>query len=220
MDSRVVSKELWKVLRPLFKEAGWSSFTSRTARRFGNARIDVINFQSFNSYLAEMIGCTTYSFSVRLGCFFPVIPHSGIKVKDGLLMPEEYHCHLRRTLYKKFSQPECPRADVFYVDPEGKYFPAIVGGVQQEIASEGMAWFQRFSDTQEVLRTLMEDDVRMEGTWGFGRKSSPIRNLYTGYIALSLGKAQIAKDCLTQAASVPVYARFREQIEADLSNLK
>ncbi len=220
MDSKIVSRELWKVLRPPLKDAGWTSFTSRTARRFSGSRIDVINFQSFNSYLASKIGSTTYSFSVRLGLFFTAIPQFGIKVKDGLPMPEEYQCHLRRTLHKKFPQPECARTDVFYVDPEGKYLPAIVDGVRQGITTDGMSWFRRFSDMQEVLRTLLEGDERNDGTWGFGAKASPKRNLYTGYMALSLGNTQMAKDCLRQAATSSSYAQFHEQIEADLSKLK
>lgn len=173
MDSRVVSRELWKVVRPVLKDAGWTSFSSRTARRSSNPRIDVINFQSFNSYLASAIGSTTYSFSVRRGRFFSAIPHSGIKVKDGLLMPEEYQCHLRYTTHKKFPQPECARTDMFYVDPEGKYLPTVVEAVRQGIATEGLSWFQRFSDMQEVLRTLMEDDETNEGTWGLRSKTQP-----------------------------------------------
>lgn len=186
MDSKVVSRELWKVVRPVLKDAGWTSFSSRTARRFGKPRIDVVNFQSFNSYLASAIGSTTYSFSVRLGCFFPAIPHSGIEIKAGLLMPEEYNCYLRYTIHKKFLQPECTRTDVFYVDPKGEYLPTVVEAVREGIVTEGLSWFQRFSDMQEVLRTLMEDDETNEGTWGFGAKPSPARNLYTGYLALSL----------------------------------
>src|SRR5450631_2337929 len=220
MDSKVVSRELWKVDRPLLKDAGWTSFSSSTARRFSNPRIDVVSFQSFNSYLASAIGSTTYSFSVRLGCFFTAIPHSGIKVKAGLLMPEEYQCHLRYTIHKKFSQPECPRTDVFYVDPEGKYLPTVVEAVRQGIATEGLSWFQRFSEMPEVLRTLMEDDETNEGTWGFGAKPSPARNLYTGYVALSLGETQIATEHLRQAALSPSYTCFRERIEAVLSRLK
>jgi Domain of unknown function (DUF4304) len=220
MDSKIVSRELWKTLRPTLKDAGWSSFTSRTARRYNDARIDVINFQSFNSYLASSIRATTYSFSVRLGCFFLAIPHSGIKVKNGFAMPEEYHCHLRCTLHKKFSQPECTRSDVFYVDPEGKYLSRIVEGVRQGITTEGLSWFRRFSDTQEVLRTLVEDDETNDGTWGFGAKSSPARNLYTGYVARLLGNTQIAINCLRQAANSPSYAHFHQQIKADLSRLE
>jgi len=217
MDSQIVSRELWKAVRPLLKDAAWSAFSSRTARRFSGPRIDVVNFQSFNSYLASAIGSTTYSFSIRLGCFFTAIaePYSRIKVRDGLLMPEEGQCHLRYTIHKQLSQPECPRTDVFYVDPEGKYLPIVVEAVRRAIATEGLLWFQRFSEMQEVLRTLMEDDSNVnEGTWGFGAKPSPRRNLYTGCIALSLGQTQIAMDHLRQAGLWP------EEIEAILSKLK
>jgi hypothetical protein len=220
MDSKVVSRELWRVVRPVLKNAGWISFAGRTARRFSDPRIDVVNFQSFNSYLASAIGSTTYSFSVRLGCFFPAIPHSGIKVKDGLLNPYEHHCQLRYTIHKKFKQPECARTDVFYVDPKGKYLPTVVEAVQLGISTEGLSWFERFSDMQEVFRTLMEDDESNEGTWGFGAKPSPARNLYTGYVALALGKTPIATEHLRQAALSPSYACYREQIEALLSSLE
>jgi len=45
MDSKLVSRELWKLVRPVLKDAGWTSFSSRTARRFSNARIDVVNWE-------------------------------------------------------------------------------------------------------------------------------------------------------------------------------
>ena len=135
-------------------------------------------------------------------------------------MPEEYHCPLRCTIRRKFSQPECARADVFYVDPKGDYLPIVIEATRQGIATEGFAWFQRFSEMHEVLRTLLEEAETNDGTWGFGAKSSPARNLYTGYIALGLGKTQIATEHLKQAAISPPYAQFREEIEAQLSRLR
>lgn len=221
MDSRIVSRELWKGIRPLLKAAGWTSFTSRTARRFCDQRIDVINFQSFNTYLADRIGSTTYSFCVRLGCFFRFIPERApIKVRHGLPMPEEYHCHLRYTIRKKFPQPECARTDVFYVDPDGKYLPAVVDDVRKGISTEGLEWFLRFSDMREVLRTLQEDSQSAHnGTWGFGANPSPIRYLIRGYVALSLGQTELAINDLTQAASSPALERMHAQIETDLSRI-
>ena len=109
---------------------------------------------------------------------------------------------------------------MFYVDPKGEYLPTVVEAVREGIVTEGLSWFQRFSDMQEVLRTLMEDDETNEGTWGFGAKPSPARNLYTGYLALSLGETQIATEHLRKAAISPSYTCFREQIEAELSSLK
>jgi len=219
MDNKLVSRELWKVIRPLLKEAGWTSFTARTARRFSDKRVDVVNFQSFNSHLAGAIGSTTYSFSIRLGCFLRVIPDLRVKVKSGLPMPEEYACHLRSTLHKKFRQPECARTDVYYVDPDGKYLPRVVEAAQEAITTEGFAWFQRFSDMREVLRTLLEDAETNEGTWGFGANPSPARHLYRGYVALSLGDAKLASTDLRAVLSSSSFEELREQIEIDLSRL-
>jgi hypothetical protein len=219
MDSQIVSRELWKVIRPLLKEAGWTSFTTRTARRFSDKRVDVVNFQSFNSYLAAGIGSTTYSFSIRLGCFLRVIPDARVKLKNGLPMPEEYACHLRSTLCKKFRQSECARADVFYVDPAGKYLPTVVEAARDAIARDGFAWFQRFSDMREVLRTLREDGEKNKGTWGFGANPSPARHLYRGYVALSLGDTKLAVTDLRAVLSSSSFEDLREQIEIDLSRL-
>jgi hypothetical protein len=219
VDSKVVSRELWRVVRSPLKEAGWNSFTSRTARRFSDSTVDVINFQSFNSYLAAAIGSTTYSFSVRLGCFLCVVPDSIVKIKNGIPMPEEYHCHLRRTLLKKFHQPECPRADVFYIDPSGKYLQLVVEAVRQGIVEEGFDWFRRFSDMREVLRTLLADDETNDGTWGFGANPSPARSLYTGYVALSLGDTELAFNNLSKVASSSSFEQLRERIKSDLSQI-
>ncbi len=219
MDSKTVSRELWKLVRPVLKMAGWTSFSSRTARKFSDMHVDVINFQSFNSYLASSIGSTTYSFSVRLGRFFRFIPEwRHIEVHDGRPMPEEYDCHLRYTLHKKFPQPECARADVFYVDPDGKYLPFVVEAVREGISTEGFNWFRQFNDMREVLRILQEDHISIRnGTWGFGANPSPIRYLIRGYVALSLGETDLAFSDLAQAASSPILARVHTRIETDLS---
>ena len=219
MDSKIVGRELWRVVRPLLKEAGWTSFTSRTARAFFESRINVINFQSFNSYIASVIGITTYSFSIKLGCFLRVIPNITVKFRDGLPMPEEYECHLRSTLPRKFSQPECARNDVFYVDPKGEYLPLVVQAAREAITKQGFQWFQRFSDMREVLRTLLEDDETDEVAWGFGANPSPARFLYRGYVALSLGDNSLASNDLNQALSSSRFEQLRQQIQSDLSRM-
>lgn len=67
MDSKVVNRAIKANVWPMLKEHGFGHFTTRTAWRHDHDRIDVINFQSFNSYQASVIGCTTYSFALRLG---------------------------------------------------------------------------------------------------------------------------------------------------------
>jgi hypothetical protein len=69
MDSKSVNKEIRQTIWPLLREAGFWRFSSRSAWRHAESRVEVLNFQSFNSYNAGVLGCTTYSFSVNLGVF-------------------------------------------------------------------------------------------------------------------------------------------------------
>jgi hypothetical protein len=89
MDSSVVNKEIRSRIRPFLQEAGFTHFTSRIAWRYSSGETDIIRFQSFNSYLAISVGCTTYSFCVRLGGCFDAIPQSErVKRKNGYLRPQ------------------------------------------------------------------------------------------------------------------------------------
>jgi len=200
VDSSVVNKEIKRVIRPLLKDAGFTQFTTRTGWRYAGEKIDVVNFQSFNSYLADSLGCTTYSFCVRLGCSFSAIPRSeSVKQKDELFRPTEYECHFRRSLQKTIQQPNLKRKDVWYVDPSGQNLNDVIEDAKKTILENGMPWFNRFNDLNEVLRTLQEDTESNEETSGFGANPSPNRHFMTGYVAFSLGKTQLAADHIQKA---------------------
>jgi len=144
MDSSNVNKEIKSVIRPLLQAGGFSQFTPRTAWRYSSEKIDVVNFQSFNSYLANALGCTTYSFCVRLGCSFDAIPISArVKRKNGYLRPEEYECHFRLQLQKSIKQPDLQRTDVWYVDPRGKNLDIVIADAKKAIVEIGLEWFSR-----------------------------------------------------------------------------
>jgi len=160
----------------------------------------VVNFQSFNSYLANSVGCTTYSFCVRFGCSFDEIPRpEKTKERDGYLLPEEYECHFRMSAQKTIKQAELKRRDIWYVDSSGQYLKTVIEDARKAILENGLSWFRRFNDPEEVLRTLREDSESNDGTWGFGTKSSPSRHLMTGYVAHSLGKSELAAERLEKA---------------------
>jgi hypothetical protein len=208
VNSSVVNKEIKSVIRPLLQDAGFTQFTTRTAWRYPGEKIDVVNFQSFNSYLANSVGCTTYSFCVRLGCSFDAIPRSErVKSKDGLFRTEEYECHFRLTLQKTIRQPNLKRTDVWYVDPSGQNLKVVIEDAKRAILEKGLRWFNRFTDLNEVLRTLQKDSESNEGTWGFGTKTSPMRHFMTGYVAKSLGKTQLAFEHIQRAL---LSGRFKE----------
>ena len=217
MDSRVVSRmirsEIWHPL----KENGFWKFTSRSAWRHAGHQIDVVNLQSFNSYLAEGIGSTTYSFAVNVGCLITLVPvESGtrlFKVEGGRLLPPEYGCHFRKQLTKKIQQTELARGDVWYVDPEGKYLEPAIQDARRAILDEGLPWFHTFSNLEDVYNLLIGDEHYVNGTWGFGVKGSPIRNYLTGYVALALENFNVAAEALEAALSSTSFEQFRGQLE-------
>lgn len=217
MDSSVVNKEIKSIIRPMLQEAGFSQFSTRTAWRYGDKKIDVLNFQSFNSYLANSVGCTTYSFCLRLGCSFEAIPRGErIKQREGYLRPEEYECHFRSTLLKTIRQSNLKRRDIWYVDPSGENVGEVIDDARKAIQEHGMPWFRRFSHLQEVLRTLLEDSESNEGTWGFGTKQSPDRHFKTGFVALSLGKTALAVEHIQKALDSGCFKDFEPDMRSVL----
>jgi hypothetical protein len=221
MDSKEINKQIKKEIRPLLKQHGFERFTARSSWRYFPDRIEVVNFQSFNWYNAEILHVTTFSFAVNLGIYFLYVPEkflaSSIKNKDNKLLPEEYSCHFRRRLFKTIEQPECNLPDTWYIGPNGEYQDLALQDVKKVILSEAFAWFNRFSDKTEVLRTLLEDDENNgERGWGFGAKGSPNRNYQTGYVALSLSNYELAIKALNNSLESGCYNHARERLEQDI----
>jgi hypothetical protein len=172
------------------------------------------------------MGCTTYSFAVNLGCRFRAIPVGGkIKQRDGFLRPGDYDCHFRRTMRKSIHQANFPRKTIWYVDPSGENLLPVIEDAKQTIVAEGLQWFNRFGDANEVLRTLLEDPEFLEdseihaGTWGFGRNPSPMRYLMTGFVALSLGKTALAKGHLKRALDSNCFKDLEPKMRAALEEV-
>jgi hypothetical protein len=203
IDSKVVNKEIKKHIIPLLKEHGFQVFTARSAWRDRENKIDVINFQSFNSFLAEVLQCTTFSFAVNLGVYFKCIPNqyknSPLKVRSNIICPEEYSCHIRRSLNKTLEQKEFMRNSVWAIDKNGENLDVVISDAARVIESEAFSWFERFENINEVMRTLKYDDLDMDGTLGFGNNPSPIRNYLTGYISLEIGDFTLAASSLKEA---------------------
>ena len=217
MDSSDVNKQIKSVIRPLLREAGFSQFTARSAWRYSDEKIDVVNFQSFNSYLAKTVGCTTYSFCVNLGCSFEAIPRRArTKQRKGYLRPEEYECHFRLPLQKSIKQLNLKRTNVWYVDAAGKNLDIAVADAKKAIVETGLGWFSRFNNVKEVLRTLLEDSESNESTSGFGSNPSPNRHFMTGFIALAMGKKDLAVERIQLALNSGCFNEFESKMRSVL----
>jgi hypothetical protein len=193
MDSKVVAKEIKREIWPLLQGEGFTEFSAKTARRYTPDQIHVVNYQSFNSYLAEGVGCTTFSFALNLGIFFRAIPYESSLKKgpDPSVKPQVYHCHFRNRLLKNIEQPILPRRDTWYVQPDGSNLRECLDDSRKAI----------------VLALLMEQEQLPEV---YASRTSPARKRMIGYIARRIGRIDMAEPLIAEAESG--MKAFRERV--------
>jgi hypothetical protein len=199
MDSKVVAREIKNEIWPLLRREGFTKFSSKTAWRHTPEQIHVVNYQSFNSYLAEGVGCTTFSFALNLGIFFRAIPfeYPVTKGPDPSLKPQEYHCHFHHRLLKNIEQLVLPRRDTWYVERDGSNLLQCLDDSRTAIEREGLPWFGRFKSLESVLALLMEQEMPEV----YATRTSPARKRMIGYIARSLGRTDLADPLIAEAES-------------------
>ena len=163
MDSTAINKLIRHEIWPVLKQQGFASFESRTAFRYRDPFIDVVNFQSFNSHLASGLGCTTASFAVNLGVHVRGGPFDEILSRDkkNRLKPSESQCAFRTTLQKRSMIDGFARRDIFFIDDAGKTAAACLNEVRELLQAEAPGWFGNFYDVFAILRFADEDPNRL-----------------------------------------------------------
>jgi hypothetical protein len=165
IDSRFVDIHLRRILWPELRTIGFRR-TRRTAWRDRPHAVQVVSVQSFNAYVAEGIGATTFSFGIALGVFYPVIAeHEPIgRSRVDPTRPAEWHCHARNHLGKGLAQqgewtpsPLADRPDVWFVRPDGSNVETVVTDARDRILSVGVPWLERLADVREARRAFAED---------------------------------------------------------------
>jgi hypothetical protein len=140
----------------MLREVGFSHFETRNAFGYRDGFIWVVNFQSFNSYNAAVLGCTTFSFGVILGVYVvgqldaQRIPRD----RDGRLRPPEYACEFRHSLQKRTAVDGFAREDIFFIDGDGNTTGACFDEVRWLVQHELPGWFQRHSRLHELIRQM------------------------------------------------------------------
>jgi len=213
MDSKTVNRSIRSHIWPLLEEAGFSSRTSHSAWRHESDRVDVVNFQSFNSYTAGVMGVTTFSFAVNLGSYLRYVPpqRPAKKIKDGVPFPAEHECQFRGSLRPSITQSH-KNDGVWGVDKGGSNLAWCINDVANQIPT-ALAWFKRLESREEVLRILLEEDESMSDLWGFGRRPSPIRSYLTGYVAMAVNDDQLADRELKAAVASGLFSNLFSSVE-------
>jgi hypothetical protein len=144
MDSKVINKLIRSEIWPILRQQGFTVFETRNAYAYVGSFINVVNFQSFNSYLADGLHCTTYSFTVRLSTYLIGYP-GGERIRHnnaGLMMPYEYECPLRTALIKRTAVDGFDRSDIFYIDQDGRTTAACFEEVKSLLQDYATSWFK------------------------------------------------------------------------------
>lgn len=143
---------------------------------------------------------------------FPNIP---IKEKDGVLLPDENRCIFRKHLIKSLTQEEIKERHIWYINDTGDNIEVVMDDVEKILISDGLEWFEKYSCIDVALDTLLNKEEDLNGTWGFGRKGSPIRNFAGGYIAYSLQKYDVAVEMLDKAIKSGCFGAIEERLQQD-----
>lgn len=213
MDSKTVNRSIRTQIWPLLMKAGFGSTTSRTAWRHESDRVDVVNFQSFNSYNAGVMGVTTFSFAVNLGTYLRYVPPQWPpkKIKDGVPYPAEHECQFRSRLSPSITQSH-ENDGVWGIDERGLNLAWCINDVASQIPT-ALEWFSRLGNREEVLRILLEEEESMSSLWGFGRRPSPIRSYLTGYVAMAVNDYHLASRELKAAVDSGCFSNLFSSVE-------
>jgi Domain of unknown function (DUF4304) len=242
MDSKTVDRLLREQFWPPLKQAGFHRRSGRTAWRDDGNAVQCVNVHSFNSYVAGVMGATTFSFGVTLGVFYEAIASRsamGGFVKD-YARPKEYECHLRKFLTKGLSQPnvsERPwlgirrsrptlgpwveRLDVWLVLSDGSNVEACVRDAGERVMAGGLPWLEAVSRPREAIRRLFEEPDIFDGPeapkeiYG-GAIGSPARWQAIGALAAAGGDWELVSRAIEAMSAQDAY-RARP---ADLDRLR
>ncbi|RZJ25524.1 MAG: hypothetical protein EOO54_06010 [Haliea sp.] len=216
MDSKVVTREIKRLVWPLLKKSGFDTFTSRVAWRHTADQIDVLAFESFNAYNADIMEVTTFSFAVRLGTFPLYIPPQWPpKVKNGVQLPHEAACPFRRSLQTTLQFPLSDKS-IWSVDRDGRNLSWCMQDVLKQIP-DALGWYSRLAQREYVLDVLQDEHERNSGAWGFGNNPSPIRAYLTGYAALAVGNRALAETKLQEAVDSKCFTQLFSSVPGAIS---
>ncbi|HBY60053.1 MAG TPA: hypothetical protein DEH78_09535 [Solibacterales bacterium] len=141
----------------------------------------MVNFQSFNSYLADGIGCTTFSFALNLGVFLVGCASDSLVKRDagGLARPQEYECPFRVHLQKRTPVDGFARADIFYVAPDGGTMAPVLREAIWLLEEQAPPWFKAFEDLDSVVIAMSEHGPPAKGTESLGLGASGAPGSYS-----------------------------------------
>jgi hypothetical protein len=213
ISSRHVSAAIRSVIWPILKRRNFDEFTSRTAWMHTPEAIRVVTFQSFGTYLASSVGCTTYSFALNLGVFYPCVPDAPWAGRwpegyfDPRPRPSEAACHARMRPTKNIEQAELAHRDIWYVRADGSNLDVAIDDARRVLETIGLPWLDRFSDRRHALREILVPHERRT-EFHIPDIGCPAAARVGSALAFSLQDISAAKELWKAVEQNPRYAKL------------
>ena len=113
----------------------------------------------------------------------------------------------KRKLSKDIEQQNYPRKYIWFVEPGGENLLNVLADARSVILRDGMSWFQKFDNDDEVFRTLTEGD-ESDALFGIGAQWSPRRKVLIGRFAVAIGQKELGLRVLREGEAEMRSARL------------
>ena len=159
MDGKAVDRAVREIVRPVLRDEGFDSFSARSAWRHHDQTVDLVVFRSFSSYIADAIGCTTYSFAITAGVFYQCTTDSDLlKPKDyELTFQFELGKSIRQPYFHTYADPFNDRPDVWYVLPDCSNLVECVTDGLAAVQACLNSLVDRFTVPRDAYRALLTE---------------------------------------------------------------
>lgn len=194
----------------------------RSARRYWDDAVDVINFQSFTSHQATVMGVSTFSFQLNLGVWPTFLPERREIRRDDRErpLPEEYECAFRHIVFPTVDAPRRKRslnpfafrplpkpAGIWAIAEDGSNAAECAVDARSGIESQALPWF-------ETLRTPEQMEVALERD-----ADSPMRHYLVGFVAARTGRIGLAQSHLEAALGSGAFEHEAELLSEEIRRL-
>ena len=199
IEGRAVGRALSAVIKPALRERGFDRFQGRHAWRRSEFTVDLISFPSMNSYTADGVGCTSFSFGCEAGVYYPALAGT-----EPIAWPRGYDLTFRGFPVKTIRQPifhpwgvvptgadewRRDRADVWYVLEDGSNLEEVVDDARRAAIEQALPFIDHHDDPTNAMQALQEPvgrnaDFGVMGVHSAARDSPGNRQLIADLAAL------------------------------------
>lgn len=208
MHRKKLVENIWLQLINELSTIGFIKTSGSYVYRDRGSVIDVLKIDFFEGKLYKQWGISNKSFGVSGGIFLKFAPNPfGGDIKAGAdltLEPDLTVCAIRSFFVRESQSLQGIPQYVWPVSEDGLNVNLIIQELGKTITSDVKKWFDQFSSIEKIVEFFDQAEEEMTGDaprFGFGRKGSPVRNLYLGFSAAACGKNDIARRALSDSLS-------------------